>query len=159
MRTHFAITALICLALTVAAHAQPNRMPSSLSDDQVRRVLVLALDNISRARCDNSPCAPATAEEKANPPLTLAEARAIMQRGVLSAAAQYCGLDWGKQNFEPMMAHWRRDLKKNERQMALIGLVHGVMQGMTKFDSQAACSAEMRDNIGRQLAFRPERGT
>jgi len=156
MRARISIAGLVLAAFTIAAQAQGTRPQSSLSDDAVRRVLSLALDNISRARCDNmQPCAPATAEEKANPPLELAEARLVIQRGVLSAMAQHCGLDWQKQNFAPMMAYWRQNMKKNERQMALIGLLHGIMQGMAKPDGQTTCTAEMRENVTRQLAFRP----
>jgi len=105
MRIRFAIAFLTLMVLTFAARGQDTRARSPLSADQVRRILMLALDNISRLRCDNEqPCAPATAEEKANPPLTIAEARAIMHRGVQRARG-YCGLDWDKQNFEPMMVH------------------------------------------------------
>jgi len=32
----------------------------------------------------------------------------------------------------PMMAHWRHQEHKDERQMALIGLLHGIVQGMAK---------------------------
>src|SRR5262249_6207351 len=156
MRTRFAIAALTLMALTFAARGQDTRARSSLNDDQVRRILMLALDNISRARCDNTqPCAAATPEEKANPPLTLAEARLVMQRGILRAAADTCGLDWRIQNFIPMMAHWRQQEHKHERQMALIELLHGIMQGMAKPNAQSACTAEQRQNVGRHLPFRP----
>src|SRR5262245_27485197 len=157
MRIRFAIAFLTLMVLTFAARGQDTRARSTLSDDQVRRILMLALDNISRLRCDNEqPCAPATAEQKANPPLTIAEARAIMQRGVLSGLGEYCGLDWDKQDFEPMMVHWRHDLKKNERQMALVAMLHGIMQGMTsKSAGKTACTEQQRQNVGRQLTFRP----
>ena len=51
------------------------------------------------------PCAPAAAAEKADPPITLAEARMILQRAMLSGFAERCGLDWSKHNFTPMMAY------------------------------------------------------
>jgi hypothetical protein len=93
-----------------------------MSDEQVTRVLMLALDNIARGLCENSqPCAPATAEERAKPPITIPEARSIIARGVLSSAGKECGLDWQRRNFQPMMAHWRHTMKKNARQMTVVG--------------------------------------
>jgi hypothetical protein len=82
---------LICSA---NAHAEGAAGTPAGDDTAVRRVIMLALDNIHRGRCEDSqPCAPATAEEKANPPITIAEARLIIRRGLLSAAADHCGLD------------------------------------------------------------------
>ena len=54
-----------------------------------------------------------------------------------------------------MMAYWRRTMKKNERQMTLIGLLHGVTQQFGKQGFKAACTDEMRQNVDRQLTFRP----
>ena len=128
----------------------------SFGDDLVQKVLMLALDNMSHARCENmKPCAPATAAEKANPPITFAEARMIVHRGTLSGTAGHCGLDWRKRNFEPMMAYWRQKMKKNERQMALIGLMHCIMQGMVEGNRKLSCTAEIREDLERQLTFQP----
>jgi hypothetical protein len=86
------------------AHAESAPGAPPIDDAAVGKVLMLALDNIHRGRCERSqPCAPATAEEKASPPITIGEARLIIRRGVVSAAAEHCGLDWQRKNFEPMM--------------------------------------------------------
>ena len=150
-----AALAFVIALLATAAHAQGS---GTLSDDIVRRVLLQALDNISRARCENAqPCAPATAADKENPPITIAEARAIMDRGIISGAAERCGLDWQQQNFSPMMAYWRGNMKKNERQMALVALLHGTMQGIVNSGNaaQEGCPASMRQNVQQALPFRP----
>ena len=150
-----AVLALVLALAATAVHAQGDR-PLSLDDDFVRRILAQALDNITRLRCENAqPCAPATAAEKANPPITVAEARAIMSRGILSGAAERCGLDWQRRNFVPMMAYWRNDMKKTERQMALVALLHGVMQGIVNAGSEKACPESMRQNLEQGLSFRP----
>ena len=105
-RLSFSIVALVAAALTLAMHAPTVFAGPSFGDDLVQKVLMLALDNMSRARCENmKPCAPATAAEKADPPITLAEARMILQRAMLSGFAERCGLDWSKHNFTPMMAY------------------------------------------------------
>lgn len=150
-----AAAVLFPVLLATGAFAQGSG-PPPFSDDQVRRVLSLALDNIGRALCANSqPCSPATAAEKESPPITIAEARTIMHRGILSAAAEHCGLDWQSRNFAPMTSYWRRDMKKSERQMALVVMLHGIMQGMAKPTGRGSCTASERQNLEQVLAFRP----
>jgi hypothetical protein len=121
---------------------------------------MLALDNIGRGRCDNklTPCAPATAEEKANPPITTAEARIVFHRGMLSGAAEACGLDWTKRNYLPMMTYWRHTVKKNERQMALIGIMHGITLEFSKAGLKSGCIKELRERVDRELTFKPQMG-
>jgi hypothetical protein len=94
-----------------------------------RQLLSLALDTYSKARCGNQLCAPATAAERANPPITDEQARAIVTAGIISVLAEHCELDWEKRNFFPLMRHHRETLKMTERQMALVGLLHGVTMG------------------------------
>jgi hypothetical protein len=140
------------------AHAEASPGAPASDDAAVRKVLMLALDNIHRGLCEGSqPCAPATAEEKANPPIPIAEARLIIHRGVLSAAGEHCGLDWRARNFGPMMAYWRHTMKKDERQMALIGLTHGIMQGLSKqtVAERGPCTDQDRRNLDSSLSFRP----
>jgi hypothetical protein len=150
-----AVAALMTVVMT-AAHAEATQQATTLNDDQVRRIVALALENITRARCaDAKPCAAATDEERANPPLTIVEARAIILRGILSAAGQRCGLDWEKQNFVPMMAYWRQQQKKSPRQMALVALLHGIMQGIASPKDPEPCTDQMRRNLEPRLVFRP----
>ena len=121
-------------------------------------MLMLALENIQRGRCDGGqPCAAATSEEKTNPPIAIAEARAVISRATLSGVAEHCGLDWQKLNFVPMMTYWRTTLKKNERQMALIGMLHGIMQSQIQrfVAERGPCTPQMRQDTETRLAFRP----
>jgi hypothetical protein len=54
-----------------------------LGDEQVHKLLMLALDTISRGLCeDKKRCAPTTAEKRADPPITIAETRLVIHRGV-----------------------------------------------------------------------------
>ena len=151
-----AVVGTVLLVGIAAAQEQPRA--SGLSDEMVQRYLMLGLQNMQRLRCDGDrPCAPASPQELASPPLSIVEARAVMQRGILSGAAQHCGLDWRRRNFEPMMAHWRTRTRTSERTMALIGVLHGIMQGQTQeaLAARAPCTDVNRANIDKQLAFRP----
>ena len=78
-----------------------------------------------------------------------------MRRGVLSGAAQACGLDWQRQNFVPMMAYWRQQ-KKTDRQLALIGLLHGMAQGQANaMLASRPCTEQSRQGLQAQLSFKP----
>ena len=95
MRIPFAILGMVTIILVIGAHTRLANAQSAPNDEIVRKVLTVALDNIGRGRCANDkPCVPATAEEKANPPITMAEARIVFHRASLSGAAEVCGLDW-----------------------------------------------------------------
>lgn len=149
------VIALIAVVLAVGMHVRGTEAAIAAGDEQAHKLLMLALDNIHRGMCgSNQRCAPATAEEKTSPPITIAEAGVVISRAALSAAAEHCGLDWKTRNFVPMMAYWRQTIKKNERQMALIAILHGLSQEFGKQGFKSACTDEMRQNIDRQLTFR-----
>lgn len=151
---------MLVLVLTILpgiAQAQSDRPADPISDEEVRRALSLGVENFQRLKCDgNRFCSPATPEEKASPPLSLAEARAIMQRGALSGLAEHCRLDWQQRNFGPMMDYWRTTMKKTERQMALVGFLHGVVQQAlySSVAARGACGDRLRRLVDASLAFR-----
>jgi hypothetical protein len=66
----------------VAAFSQSPSRSSPLSDASVTEYVRLALARLEGAKCTNDQfCTPATPAEIANPPIELAEARAIIERG------------------------------------------------------------------------------
>ena len=143
-----------CILGVAAASAQSPSREGPLDDESVKNLVHLALANIAHALCESDRfCAPATAAELAIPPITLDEARAVIRRGVVSGAAQACGIDWRRLSFLPMMSHWRHSKRKTERQMALIGLVHGIAQGQAhNVRSQQPCNAEDRRKLDALLS-------
>jgi hypothetical protein len=156
MRILLALAGLLVGSSVVTAQQPADALFND--EREVRRILTFALDKIQLARCERAqPCAPATAAEKANPPITIAEARVVIRRAVLSATAEHCGLDWHRRNFEPMMAYWRTTKTKNERQVALIVLMHGLVQGFSrqKAVEKGPCSEQDRRNLEANLSFRP----
>ncbi|HMN51972.1 MAG: hypothetical protein KF794_04040 [Xanthobacteraceae bacterium] len=147
------------LALLIVFAARPAFAQSTppVSDELVKRIQQVALSALPRAICeDRKPCAPATEEEKKNPPLTVEETRRVMSRAVFSAFGQHCNADWQRRNFLPMMRYWRDTVKKNERQMALIALIHGIMQEQAAkaFAAKEPCSDELKKRIEAQLDFK-----
>jgi len=143
------VALLFCAA---SSQARPSNQ-----DETVRQLLSLALDNIQEGLCANGQaCSPATADERANPPLTINEAKAIVGRGVVSAMAERCGLDWRRLNYLPMMAYWRTTLKSPERKLTLISLLHGITQGQIEkaLLKRGPCSDGERRHIESSLTFR-----
>lgn len=148
-RLAIAVVWLLLSAGAAAAQAMP-------SEDDIRRMIGASLDNIHRAQCGTGqPCAPATAAEKANPPLTVAEARLVIARAALSAVAERCRVDWRQTNFLPMMAYWRTRQKKTERQMALVAILHGYMQGQVEraLATRPACTDKERRDVEVKVRF------
>lgn len=127
-------------------------------EEYMQKILQIALDSLKDARCEKGErCAPATEAEKKNPPLTLAETSQVVGRGIFSGGAAYCGMDWQKRNFEPMMAYWRNEKKKNDRQLALIAIIHGIMieQITANFSSKGPCPDEIKKDLEAKLDFKP----
>jgi hypothetical protein len=119
------LIAAVVLATPFPVAAQAPVTPS-LSPELHRQFLLMALDSYQRARCEgNQPCAPASAAERATPPITDDQARAIVAAATISTMAEHCQLDWGRRNFVPLMQHHRERLKMSERQMALLGFCMG----------------------------------
>ena len=133
-------------------------MQKMLSEERVKAAIELALRNIHKAKCGhNEPCAPATKEEMAKPPILVSDASAAIKAGISSALLQWCGLDWTQRSFVPLMTNYRDILLMNDRQLALIGVIHGMQQGLTLGGvASKPCSTDMRRKIdarvpGRQL--------
>jgi hypothetical protein len=147
-------TAALWLLGGAVAFGQSPPRGELLSDESVRQHVSLALANLKGAKCSGDQlCAPATPAEIAKPPITLDEARSVIQRGMLSGAAGACDLDWANGSFLPMMSYWRQSQRKTERQMALIGLLHGIAQGQAlRALSTKPCDAELRRNLEAQLS-------
>ncbi|MFC4174684.1 hypothetical protein ACFOYU_21965 [Microvirga sp. GCM10011540] len=143
----------MCLALAVllgfgssSSGLQARTASRFPSDERVQELLELALRFISRARCENDqPCKPATEQEMRTPPVAMSHAREAVRTGFLSAVAEKCGLDYGEKFFLPMMSHFRRSVGLNERQLAILGLMHGIELGSSsKSLPKDACSPEMK---------------
>jgi hypothetical protein len=138
----------------MAIEALAQLGPQGLPDEAVRSLLQLALKNMQRALCeDRKPCPPATPEEFQNPPISMEHARAIVLSGARTALARWCRLDWQRRSYLPMMHHYRHVLRFNERQMSLVGLLHGIQQGMLEgqFEAKGACDEATRRRLDEQL--------
>jgi hypothetical protein len=152
-----AAAALTVWGLTMAAGASAQPAPPQIPDEVVQRMLKLGLQNIQRAVCDGfNPCAPATPDEFEFPPISLDHTRAAMVTGARSALARWCGLDADRRSVLPMTRHLRQKLRFNERQVALMALIHGIQQGIVfeQLKTKGECDAATRSKLDAQLPRR-----
>ncbi len=124
-------------------------------DDVIKKMLAVVLDKLPEAMCSSKTrCAPASAKEKAKPPLSIEQARGVVKTGILSGSAEHCGLDWKHRVFLPALHYYRKTEKMNDRQIAIVSVLHGIIQGYTathhKMHSEA-CTAEARQKLDEKL--------
>ena len=117
-------------------------------------MLELGLQNIQRALCDGfNQCAPATPAEFENPPLSIDQARAAIFVGSRSALVRWCGFDADRRSVLPFMQQLRQSKLYNERQLALIAVIHGIQQSITaeQLKAKGTCDAATRSMLDAQL--------
>jgi hypothetical protein len=145
------------LGLALAAATQAGRSqqpPPEIPDVAVRQMLELGLQNIHRALCKGlDTCAPATPDEFQNPPISIEHARGAIIAGGRSALATWCGLDADRRSVLPMSRHMRQVLRLDERQTALMAVIHGIQQSITaeQLKARGTCDEATRSKLDAQL--------
>ena len=135
----------------VADHRFLERIPQQ----RVTAVMKLARDNLGQAKLmDGSFVPPETPAERAKTLVPFAEAEAIVDAGIASAYAQWCGEDW-ESNYLHLMAYQRGRKIWPQKALAYIGMLHGVTLGMMKqdFDKSGQCPADVRSRIRAFIEF------
>jgi hypothetical protein len=153
MRRALATFGLVALLAGASAAWAAEAIPEMAKDIRGR-----VIGNMTIFTCGTEACTPATAEELANPPVSLERAESIVMRGISTAVAEHCGLDWQERSFLPMMAYWRHERKLPVRQLAMIAGIHGVTQGTMQgaLKGRGGCTDALRATAEAQADFRPE---
>jgi len=149
-----------CSMLTMTnAFAQPDPAARTDLDKAAQDLMTAALDNFPQMKCKNftEPCAPATAAERKNPPLSVDEARLVLATAYKNASAQLCGLDWQQKSFVPMLKYFEERGKK-DRQMALVVFMNNIVVANANPDGKRQCDDEMRASVAKDLVFDPKFG-
>lgn len=113
------------------------------------------IDQSKKPACKPQFCTPATDEEKANPPVTIEQARRAMSVGLMSGVAEFCAIDWEKRIFLPFIAYHRRALAMSGRQVAMVAVLHGTMQRYmldTYRKHEKTCTDKLRASIEDQIS-------
>jgi hypothetical protein len=149
-----AVVAMSVASLVMAGDGSAQPGPE-IPDAVARRMLELGLRNIHRGLCGGlNGCAPATPEEFQLPPITLGHARIAIAAGTQSAVARWCGLDADRRSIAPTMRLVREKFKLDERQTALIAIIHGIQQSIVTEQLKAKggeCNEATRSKLDAQL--------
>ena len=141
---------------SVVQSASQQMIEQVLRDESVTKMLQLVLDKMPDTLCGpKKKCKPATPEERAHPPVSVEEGRRAMGAGLMSGTAQHCGLDWMRHVFVPMMAYHRQKMKMGDRQIAIMGILHGTMQGymLAGYKQRGeGCPPEMRAGLEKRFS-------
>ena len=102
---------------------------------------------------DGSNVPPETEEELSKPLLPYEDAKRVYNRGILSGMAEYCGLNWQKKSFIPFMQNERSKGKWSDKEIAVIGSLHGIAQGgaLEGLQRKGKCPADFRKNTKAML--------
>ncbi len=148
--------AVSVLGLTIATQAPAQSALPEIPDAVVRKMLELGLQNIHRAVCGGlDMCAPATPEELEFPPISIDNARGALLAGTRSAYARWCGLD-DRRSIVPMMRVLRQKWRFNDRQVALVAVIHGIQMNSVaeQLKARGACDAATRSKLDAELPKR-----
>lgn len=144
---------LLAATLSLAQESFEQTYAKMISDDVAQEAIQRALSNIHGLRCDaNRPCEPASAAERANPPITVEHGRAAMVTAIKSALAEWCGINW-KRSYDPMIELSKTKLKMNDRQIRLMAMVHAdfYARQLAFYTKNGQCPANLRDQLDSQL--------
>ena len=119
-------------------------------------IVKLTRDNITQAQLPNGRSVPAETKAELQYPIVSGSlATCIVSIGAQSALADLCGFDVEARIYSPFMKLIRRELSPSAKQIAFVGLLHGVSMGRVLGEIQQAgadsCPPGTRDRLDRQL--------
>jgi hypothetical protein len=151
------LSLLIAAILFAAAPAQAQRLAPP-DADTIAFLAEVARTNITRAVVeDGSPVPAETPEELARPIVAEALVGQTVRRGFLTAEMEACAMDWQNRSFLPYMRRLRASRRYSSKQMAYLGLLHGLGQGRAQqaLESHPPCSDAERRQLSRTVDEAP----
>ena len=131
--TRTIFTALVLAALLLCPTARADEGPDFVGDNSavVLDKMKIARDNLTKSRLADGSNVPAETEQELKTPIIpYADAKRVVNRGMITALARHCGLEWENQSYMPFMKHERAEHRWSDKQIAYIGTLHGVTQGV-----------------------------
>jgi len=120
---------------------------SQISDAMAKEAITIARQALPMLqRQDGSRFTAESDAESAQEVLSISDAKQTLLTGFISSLGEYCQLDW-RPNFTRFMQHFRHDLGYSEKQMALIGFIHGYAMSIFSKDLTYDCSPENKAAI------------
>ncbi|MEA3042908.1 MAG: hypothetical protein QOH47_746 [Sphingomonadales bacterium] len=127
-------------------------MPAELVDQLTARARAI----LPMARLeDGSNVPPETEAERSQPIVPRPLEVQTIERGILTGQMEACGLDWQNGSYLPYMDALRS--RYRGKPMAYLGLLHGLLQGMTTnwlLEQHEVCTDAMRARLTAEAASR-----
>jgi hypothetical protein len=148
----------LMMLLFFAQSSQASEAPDLVGDREelVMRFMELATVNIGQAKlADGSLVGPELASELDLPVIPHEDGKRVVNRGFLTAMAEFCSLDWNTLSFVPFMASERLNRTWSDLQTSYIGLLHGISQGwfLKGLEERGNCTEDNREHTARLLKF------
>lgn len=140
----------LMMLLAFAQSSLANEAPDLVGDRQelVVQFMDLARANIGQVKlADGSIIGSERASELKTPAIPYEDGKRVVNRGFLSAMAEFCLLNWNEQSFVPFMASERLNHTWSDMQTSYIGLLHGVSQGwfFKGLEERGSCTEDKRE--------------
>jgi hypothetical protein len=148
---------LVAAPLTHAQTLEERYGTIVINDDVARDSIRVALQKIDRSMCGpQTPCAPATPEEIAQPAITVGDARTAMVFGIKSALVRWCALGLGKGdalNSFWRLLDWTHRQKMNIRQSQLAVRIYEDFHARQFTSLLGPCPDQLRKELVAQGAL------
>lgn len=141
-------TGLAAASLLVSAsQSRETRFLPMLGDDVVLHMMAIA--------AAAQPEAGIGWDERGDTLLSVEEARRVVDLAAASASAAWCGIDWQRANFEPLMSDAAKRAVRSPEALAYIARLHDVAKDMFERDLRAAaCPPRQKAAVSRFLVNR-----
>jgi hypothetical protein len=145
----FAAAALACLAAFPPRAATAAEPPDFIGGSEaiVQQNIDALRPHIGELRLGDGSLVPTeTPEELKTSVIPYEDSRRVVNRGILSAMAEFCGLDWQHESFIPFMEQERAGKRWSGKQIAFIGGLHGITQNgiLKSLETKGACPPPLR---------------
>jgi hypothetical protein len=153
-RVIFAVFGLFLAGVTAASILVPasqsreTRFLPMLGDDVVLHMMAIA--NAAQLQLSVS------WDERDHIPITIGDGRRVVDLAAASAAASWCGIDWKRANYQPLMVAERKSPARSPEALAFIAKLHDVAKDMFERDLRATseCTAKRKEEVSRFLVGR-----
>lgn len=142
----------LLVSLTWLLASLPVWAGSFVTDDLAAQFDGIARDHITDAvYSDGSHVKAETPAERAVPLLPLADQKRVIEHGATIGLIESCGLEW-KQAYIRFMANERAKKVWTPKQLAYMGMLHGIAQGFFYKDfAEKGCTADMKQALRQKL--------
>ncbi|HEX2115113.1 MAG TPA: hypothetical protein VHM01_11970 [Alphaproteobacteria bacterium] len=134
--------------LVPSSQSRETRFLPMLGDDVVLHMMAIA--NAAQLQ------ASAAWDERGSVPITIEDGRRIVDLAAASATAAWCGIDWQRANYQPLMVAERKSAARSQDALAYIAKLHDVAKDMFERDLRATseCSTKRKEEVSRFLVGR-----